>query len=57
VPTGEPPKAAIRSAVSSTISRTASTCGSSMVWTAMKFGHGVGHDFERPSFLPWSMSG
>src|ERR1700748_915801 len=35
---GGPPRGAIRSAVSSTMSRTESTCGSSMVWTAMKCG-------------------
>ena len=38
MPTGDPPSAAIRSAISSTMARTASTCGSSIVWTAMKFG-------------------
>src|SRR5262249_15942276 len=38
VPTGEPPSVAIRSARSSTISRTASTCGSSIWCTPMKCG-------------------
>jgi hypothetical protein len=37
-PGGDPPRMAIRSAMSSTMARTASTCGSSMVYTAMKFG-------------------
>jgi anti-sigma B factor antagonist len=38
LPDGDPPRVAIRSAVSSTMARTASTCGSSIVCTAMKFG-------------------
>jgi hypothetical protein len=38
VPTGDPPSVAMRSATSSTIDRTASICGSSMVCTAMTCG-------------------
>ena len=37
-PDGEPPSAAMRSAVSSAIASTSSTCGSSISCTAMKFG-------------------
>ena len=38
VPIGATPSVAMRSAVSSAIARTASTCGSSISWTAMKCG-------------------